>query len=486
MSRYNLRNRTNKNSSQKDTKSESLSQKAANKIFPLQPPGLPIPVHLLPPVAEEPVLRPPVLSEGSVPHLGDKIAEPDDGPIPPTDVEELDSLSLIRPNVRSDDLDASIENVDPSSTSLLSEEYMNVLNSMSTLSLNNEGEIKSSRNETYFTALYSINTIEEENISQSVNQYATEDENSNAEIENNEADTSNNKGKTTNPLNWGNLEIPEEEMDIETQKRILSEAKRIINRKAIGPKDTSTPRLDNRAPKRSLQSQKENPRIDGSLKTTNGLSSGIGNFIKNNYEMNRERSQGRNNESSLSGIGISKPIDLINPKSYLGMAFNELRQRSVGTKKVEKTTRHSERTKRKSKRTKHHKSKTKKKRSRSRRKQQSENSPISIPTSDDSTIENTPENSDQSSCESGQENSSLYSYDSSNSESSETESDDSEDDGNKNSYVAKQIPNTRSLFKPIPPENMTDHHQCKSFSDSLSKLTNILRMDERPPSVRCR
>jgi hypothetical protein len=93
MSRYNLCSCV---SSQKPTtkkqQSEPLFRKITEKNSPAQPPGLPIPAHLLPLVEEDPEIRPPEISEDSKPHLGttavdhmvDPANPPDDaGLVPP-------------------------------------------------------------------------------------------------------------------------------------------------------------------------------------------------------------------------------------------------------------------------------------------------------------------------------------------------------------------------------------------------------------------
>ncbi|KAF7776529.1 hypothetical protein Agabi119p4_4922 [Agaricus bisporus var. burnettii] len=245
MSRYNLCSRAKvQNPTEGNTIGESVSQKISVKNFPAQPLGLSIPAHLLPPLAEDPDLRPPELSEDYVPHTRVPVIDPDSDLTTPLDDERPNPLASIRP----DDSDASISNKDPSNISATSGEYINVLKSMSTLSLSPNEQTQSIGTEYYQMALYAINTVDEDendddgNVSQSDDPQArardlttgeiTDDQfeimkqrsaNPN-ELANPKASGSRDKGKNVDPRNWGNLEIPDHELDLEAQRRALEEA----------------------------------------------------------------------------------------------------------------------------------------------------------------------------------------------------------------------------------------------------------------------
>jgi hypothetical protein len=108
---------------------------------------------------EDPEIRPPEISEDSEPHLGttavdhmvDPASPPDDeGLVPPSSIRLDNSKMNINEKDHNDDL---------------SHRYTEVLNSLNTLSLNNNSEYnRSGGNENFYTAVYSIDPIEEESI----------------------------------------------------------------------------------------------------------------------------------------------------------------------------------------------------------------------------------------------------------------------------------------------------------------------------------
>jgi hypothetical protein len=108
MSRYNLRSHV---SSQKPTtkrqQGEPLFHKIIEKTSPAQPP-VPIPAHLLPPVEEDPEIRPPEVNEDSEPHLGTTAVNHMVDPACPPDDEGLVPPLSIRP----DDLETNIDKKD--------------------------------------------------------------------------------------------------------------------------------------------------------------------------------------------------------------------------------------------------------------------------------------------------------------------------------------------------------------------------------------
>jgi hypothetical protein len=344
MLRYNLHSHTKtQNASEKNPISESISQKMSGKFFSAQPLGLPVPDHLLPPLEEEPNLRPTELSETHEPLTGYPIIDLDSDLTSPLDVERPNPLTSISP----DDSDASILNKDPLSASNTSPEYIGILKSLRTLSLSPNEQMKIGT-EFYHMALYAINPVDDDDEDAS-NRNTLQFDNAKVTCTMNPSSFKD-MGKNVNPHNCGNLEIPEYKLDLNAQQQVLEEARCLLNQKQNNPKATSTPRSVHELSRMGSEKDTKchlisaNPAGD---KNPSGQAIGISKFIHDNYDQNQDKTPTINPSSKTNGI--TKPIDLVNLESYLGVAFKELRQKPVPSDKPVKKSAHKWKGRKKSK-----------------------------------------------------------------------------------------------------------------------------------------
>jgi hypothetical protein len=268
-------------------------------------------------------------------------------------------------------------------------------------------------------------------------------------LDNAKAGTSRDKGKNIDPHNWGNADIPHEDLNFEGQRQALEEARQLLGKKLLNPKATSTLRSSDLSSgtieKRSLPLHRN---LAQSYAT--GRNTGIAGYIWGNYAMNREIGKGGNDILYPNSAGMTRPIDLVNPKSYLGKAFNEIRQQS---KEPDKDKRNKpEKSKHRTKRSISKRNKKTRKRSHHRK----QTSPISVSAVDNPGTDNEPSSPEKSpSSSSDSANSGNESSESSDSESNSSNSiDESSNDSSDHGPVHKQsvTRNHQSLFKPIPPE----------------------------------
>lgn len=202
--------------------------------------------------------------------------------------------------------------------------------------------------------------------------------------------------------------------------------------------------------------------------------------------MNREHSHIENTGSS-SLPNFNKPVDMINPKSYLGIAFNELRQRLKAPEITEMAGKDNGKNKKSNKHAKRRQNKPKKKHSRKKPTHRKEQSPISVPNESDSDSERQPsEPSDPSSDSSDSESSELSNSSDEQTSDESTNSDSSILSNNRTKNVRRLRTvdsNSRSLFKPIPPEKYDGSPSIQKFFRFI-KQTDEYLTDGRAPKER--
>ncbi|EKM74125.1 hypothetical protein AGABI1DRAFT_133606 [Agaricus bisporus var. burnettii JB137-S8] len=232
--------------------------------------------------------------------MGARVVDPSSDLTSPLDDERINPLA----SIRQDDSDASIKNKDLASISNLSPDYANILH---------DDQLKAIHAATANLTEDQVDTIQKRNTRL-------------GDLGNAEAGSSKDKGKGIDPHNWGNIEIPDDELNFEAQRRALEEARHLIDKRTNNPKATSTPRQSGMT---SGTTSRERSHIRDQLKLGQGQSLGISRYIRNNYDMNREYTPAGIHNPISKQPGITRPIDLVNPKSYLGVAFNEMCQRSA-------------------------------------------------------------------------------------------------------------------------------------------------------------